>query len=187
VDVLKHSSDAAVRHSALSSIAMMPSESNRPLFAQYLRDKDEKLRAASAEGYARLRAANDLPMLEQAWKEEAKTAPRLSLAFAQVLLGDAKVSQFSPLQFLIDNLNSAAYSGVAMPFLVELARDPVVRNALYPALPGATKAEKIGLAHVLARSGDQQSIPALQKLSIDKDTDVAEEGLRALRTLQAKM
>jgi HEAT repeat protein len=186
-DILKHATDAGVRHAALSSIAMMPAESSRPLYAQYLHDKDEKMRAAAAEGYARLRVAKDLPMLEQAWKDEGKTAPRLSLAFAQVMLGDTTVSPFSPLQYLIDNLNSAAYSGVAMPFLVELARDSAVRNALYPALPGATKDEKIGLAHVLARSGDQQSIPALQKLSTDKDSDVAEEGLRALRTLQARM
>jgi HEAT repeat protein len=186
-DVLKRASDAGVRRVALTSIAMMPAESSRPLYAQFLHDKDEKLRAASAEGYARLRDAKDLPMLEQAWRDEGKIAPRLSLAFAQAMLGKTEISQFSPLQFLIDNLNSAAYSGVAMPFLVELARDDSVRNSLYPALPNATKDEKIGLAHVLARSGDKRSIPELQKLSTDKDAEVAQEGLRALRTLQAKM
>jgi HEAT repeat protein len=186
-DVLKNAGDPSLRAAALSAIAMMPAETNRPLFAQYLHDKDERLRAAAAEGYGRLHQPTDLPMLQKAWKEEGKSAPRLSLAFAQVMLGQTQVSPFSPLQFLIDNLNSATYSGVAMPFLVELARDASVRAALYPALPGATKAEKIGLAHVLARSGDQQSIPALQKLSLDKDADVAQEGLRALRTLQAKI
>jgi HEAT repeat protein len=186
-DILKHSSDAGVRRAALTSIAMMPAESSRPLYAQYLNDKDENLRAAAAEGYARLHDPKDLPMLEQAWKDEGKTSPRLALAFAQVMLGKRDVSQFSPLQFLIDTLDSGSYNGVAMPYLVELARDAAVRTALYPALTGATKAEKIGLAHVLARSGDQQSIPALQKLSTDKDSDVAQEGLRALRTLQARM
>ena len=45
------------------------------------------MRAAAAEGYARLRNPDDLPMLEQAWKDEGKTPPRLSLAFAQVMLG----------------------------------------------------------------------------------------------------
>jgi HEAT repeat protein len=186
-EILKSSGDAGVRHAALTSIAMMPAESNRPLFEQYLHDKDEKLRAAAAEGYGRLHNPKDLPMLEQTWKDELKTAPRLSLAFAQVMDGKTEVSQFSPLQFLIDNLNSSAYNGVAMPFLVELARNDGVRGSLYPALPGATKDEKIGLARVLARSGDQQSIPALQALSADKDSEVAQEGLRALRTLQAKM
>jgi hypothetical protein len=40
---------------------------------------------------------------------------------------------------------------------------------------------------VLAQSGDQESVAHLRKLSIDPDTDVAQEGLRALRTLQARL
>ena len=67
-------------------------------------------------------------MLEQAWKDEGKTSPRLSLAFAQVMLGKTEMSEFSPLQFLINNLNSASYNGEALPFLVELARDRSVRQ-----------------------------------------------------------
>ena len=63
------------------------------------------------------------------------------------------------MQFLINNLNSAAYNGEAFPLLVELARDAQVRKALYGALGTGTKDEKIGLARVLARSGDQESIP----------------------------
>ena len=80
---------------------------------QYLHDKDEKLRAAAAEGFARLRNPADSPMLEKAWKDEGKPSPRLSLAFAQVMLGKTELSEFSPLQFLINNLNSAAYKGEA--------------------------------------------------------------------------
>jgi HEAT repeat protein len=186
-DVLKTSGDIAVRRAALTSIAMLPEESSRPLYTQYLHDKDEKLRAAAAEGFARLRAATDLTMLDEAWKDEGKAPPRLSLAFALVMLGRTEVSEFSPLQFLIDNLNSAAYNGIALAYLVELAREDPVRQAIYGALPKGTKDEKIGLAHVLARSGDQQSIPELQKLSNDKDAEVAQEGLRALRVLQARM
>jgi len=186
-DVLKSSSDIGVRRAALTSIAMLPAESSRPLYAQYLHDKDDKLRAAAAEGFARLRAAGDLAMLDQAWKDEGKTPPRLALAFALAMLGKTEVSEFSPLQFLMDDLNSAAYGGVALAYLVELARDAPVRQAIYDALPKGTKDEKIGLAHVLARSGDQQSIAALQKLSNDKDAEVAQEGLRALRILQARM
>ena len=90
------------------------------------------MRAAAAEGYARLRDPADLPMIEKAWKDEGKIAPRLSLAFALVMLGKTELSEFSPLQFLIDNLNSAAYNGVAFPFLVELARDSAVRRRSTP-------------------------------------------------------
>ena len=185
--VLTHARDAKVKRAALTAIAMLPSETSRGLYAQYLQDKDDQMRAAAAEGYARLRNADDLPMLEKAWQDEGKTAPRLSLAFAQVMLGKAEIAEFTPLQYLIDTLNSASYKGVALPFLVELARDGPIRKALYGPLETGTKDEKIGLARVLARSGDKESIPHLQKLGNDKDADVAQEGLRALRTLQARL
>jgi HEAT repeat protein len=187
VDVLNHSRDARVRREALTAIAMLPVPSSRPLYAANLHDKDDRMRAAAAEGYARLRDQADLPMLEKAWQEEGKAAPRVSLAFALVMLGKTELSEFSPLQFLINNLNSAAYSGVAMPFLVELARDTGVRQALYGPLATATKDEKIGLARVLARSGDGGSVAPLEKLSKDSDPAVAEEGLRALRTLRSRL
>jgi HEAT repeat protein len=185
-DVLKRAHDAKVKRAALTSIAMLPSEKSRGLYAQYLHDKDDRMRAAAAEGYARLRHADDLPMLEKAWRDEGKTSPRLSLAFAQVMLGKTEVAEFSPLRYLIDELNSAAYKGEAFPFLVELARDAQVRQALYAPLETGTKDEKIGLAGVLARSGDRESIPHLEKLSHDTDADVAQEGLRSLRSLQAR-
>ena len=186
-DALRRARDVKVKRAALTSIAMLPDPASRPLYAQYLRDKDEKLRGAAAEGFARLRDANDLGMLEKAWQDEGKTSPRLSLAFAQVMLGRKDLSEFSPLQFLINNLNSAAYNGVALPFLVELARDEGVRMALYAPMSTGTKDEKIGLARVLARSGGPESVAPLQKLSGDSDAEVAQEGLRALRTLQARL
>lgn len=186
-DALKRARDVKVKRAALTSIAMLPDPASRPLFTQYLHDKDENLRGAAAEGFARLRDPNDLATIEKAWQDEGKTSPRLSLAFAQVMLGRKDLSEFSPLQFLINNLNSAAYNGDALPFLVELARDEGVRQALYGPLSTGTKDEKIGLARVLARSGDSQSLAPLQKLSSDSDTAVAQEGLRALRTLQSRL
>jgi HEAT repeat protein len=186
-DVLDHSRDNKVRRAALTSIAMLPTEKSRALYAQYLHDKDDKMRAAAAEGYARLRNPQDRDMLDKAWKDEGKPQPRLSLAFALVMLGSTDVSEFSPLQHLINSLNSAAYKGEAFPFLVELARDSKIRQSLYRPLQTGTKDEKIGLAGVLARSGDPSSIPELEKLTNDSDADVAREALRAKRTLQARL
>jgi HEAT repeat protein len=186
-DALKRARDVKVKRAALTSVAMLPDPANRPLYAQYLRDKDDKLRGAAAEGFARLRDPNDLEMLEKAWQDEGKTSARLSLAFAQVMLGKEDLSEFSPLQFLINNLNSAAYNGVALPFLVELARDEGVRKALFGPMSTGTKDEKIGLARVLARSGGPESVAPLQKLSGDSDAEVAQEGLKALRTLQTRL
>jgi HEAT repeat protein len=187
VDVLGRARDEKVKRSALTAIAMLPAETSRPIYNQYLRDKDEKLRAAAAEGYARLGRAEDIPMLEKAWQDEGKTAPRISLAFALVMLGKTEISEFSPLQSLINNLNSAAYKNVALALLVELARNAKVREQLYRPLQAGTKDEKMGLSNVLAASGDQASVAELEKLSHDPNTDVAKEALRAMRTLQARL
>ena len=186
LDALNRAPDAKVRRAALTAIAMLPDEKSRPTYARFLADKDERMRGAAAEGYARLKSPADLPMLEAAWKQESKSSPRLSLAFALVTLGKTELSEFSPLQFLINSLNSAAYSGEALPFLIETARELPVRQALYQPMRSGTKAEKIGLAQALAHSGDETSIPELQRLAKDPDPEVAQEGLRAQRTLQAR-
>ena len=187
VDVLNRTRDAKVRRAGLTAIAMLPAESSRALYARYLTDKDDKLRAAAAEGYARLRNPADLPMLEKAWQDEGKTPARLGLAFAQVMLGKIEGGEFSPLTYLINTLNTSSYHDVAQAYLVELARDDRVRAALYAPLDNGTKDEKVGLARVLARSGDKGSVPHLQKLSNDPDNEVAQEGQRALRALQARL
>ena len=54
-------------------------------------------------------------------------------------------------------------------------------------LTGATKDEKIQMSIVLARSGDRDSIPYLETLSMDSNPDVASEGIRSLRTLRARL
>ena len=123
-------------------------------------------------------------MIQKAWQDEGKTPTRLALAFAQVMLGVRVLGEFSPLQYLINNLNSAFYRDVAYAYLVEVSRDPQVRTTLYPTLETGTKDEKISLARVLGHSGDKDSIPRLEKLSNDPDAQVAQEGLRALRTLK---
>lgn len=183
-DDLNHGRDIRVRRAALEAISMLPEESNRPLYGQYLNDKDEKLRAAAAEGYARLGNPADLPTVQKAWDDETKTSPRLSLAFAEVAMGKTELSEFSPLQFLVNNLDSSAFNGIAKPFLVELARKEAVRQLLYGPLQTGTKEEKIGLAYVLGLSGGPSSIAPLQKLTNDPDPDVAQAALTAVRNLQ---
>ena len=54
-------------------------------------------------------------------------------------------------------------------------------------LTGATKDEKIQLGTVLARSGETRQLPYLETLSMDPDKDVAQEGIRDLRTLRARL
>ena len=187
LDVLQHSRNIKVKRDALTSLAMLPDQQSRGVFGQYLHDKDEGMRAAAAEGFGRLRSPSDLPMIDAAFKDENKMAPRLALAFAEVMLGKTEISEFSPYQLLINTVNSVGYRGVAYAYLVELSRNPVLRPPLYRAADAGTKDEKIYLARVLAASGGQDAVPCLEKLSHDGDDQVAEEGLRALRTLKARL
>jgi len=186
-EVLEGARNNRIRRAALTSIAMLPDESSRPLYQRYVRDSDALTRAAAAEGFARLRNAADAPMLDGYFREEGKMNPRLSLAFALVMVGESEMSELSPLRYLVNTLNSSSFYGVAEPFLVELARDAEVRTALYPALKSGTKMEKIRLAHVLARSGDEQTVPHLEALLGDRDPEVSKEGAEALLVLRASL
>ncbi len=176
-----------VRRAALTAIAMLPDEQNRKVFAAYLQDKDDGLRGAAAEGFGRLGNPGDLPIIEKAFNEEKKVSPRLSQAFALVLLGRTELTEFSPLQYLVNTLNSSSWQGAARALLIELARNAQVRSTLEYALRKGTKVEKIQLAQILATSGDSKTLPALEELGKDADADVAQEALRAMRTLKARM
>ena len=187
VNALNRAHTPKVRRAALSAIAMIPDESSRPLLIRYLSDKDDALRGAAAEGFARLKNAADRPLIQKAYDEEGKASTRLSMAFALVSLGAVEVSEFSPLQLLVNTLNSKARQGEALGLLIELARDSKIRTALYPMMLTGTKDEKIYLARVLAACGEADAVPSLEKVSRDLDAEVAQEGLRALKSLRARL
>ena len=186
-DVLDHARTVKIRREALTTLAMIADPADHGVFLRYLSDRDDGLRAAGAEGLARLKDPADRPVLEKAFEAERANNPRLSMAFAVVSLGSRVVSEFSPLQYLINTLNSKAYRNVAISFLTELARDPEVRQAIYPILSQATRDEKTGIGVVLARSGDRDSERYLDALAKDSDPEVTQEGLRSLRILRNRI
>lgn len=184
--VLGRTSSRRVRRAALTAIAMMPDPSVRTLLAGYLNDRDPELRAAAAEGLGRLKDPADLAALQKGYDEESNALARLSMAFGLVTHGRLEMAEFSPLQFLINNLNSAARANAAKALLTEAARDAAVRGLLVSALARATRDEKIGLAEVVAASGDANDEPALEALTKDSNVDVASAAVRALRILRAR-
>jgi HEAT repeat protein len=186
-DVLARTHSLKVRRAATESLAMLGDPADHALFERNLTDNDDALRAAGAEGLARLKNPADLPTLDKAFNAEHKLSPRLSIAFAMVALGKLDLGEFGPLRYLVNTLNQRAYQGVAIAFLTELARDLPVRQAIYPMLPSATKDEKIQLGIVLSRSGDKDSLPYLEALQMDPDQEVAQESIRSLRTLRARL
>jgi HEAT repeat protein len=188
-DAMDRSRNSRVRHAALSAMAMMPEPSIRPVFTSYLTDKDEGMRTAAVEGLARLRDPSDQPAVQQTFSNENKAAPRLAQAFALASYGNHDMSEFAPLRYLVNNLNSKGYRPTAQAYLTELARDPGVRRALYPALQdaAATKDEKTGLALALSVRGDRETIPYLEALTRDPDPEVARVGMKAMQGLRARV
>jgi len=186
-DALQHARSIRVRRAALTALAMLGVPADHAIFLGYLSDKDDSLRAAAAEGLARIRNPIDRPTLDGYFKSEHRMGPRLADAFALVSLGNLDTGEFSPLRYLVNTLNVRSYQGVALAYVTELARDQKIRLAIYPMLPGATRDEKIQLCTVFARSGEKDSETYLQTLSVDPDKDVAQEAIRSLRTLRARL
>lgn len=186
-DALKHARGPKVRRAALTALAMLGTPADHAIFLGYLADKDDNLRSAAAEGLARIKNQSDRPTLEGTFKNERKMGPRLAAAFALVSLGNLDPSEFSPLRYLINTLNVRSYQGVALAYLTELSRELNVRLAIYPMLPRATRDEKIQLCTVFARSGEKDTLPYLETMSVDPDHEVAQEAVRSLRTLRARL
>jgi len=176
-----------VRRAALGALGMIPDESNRALFEKYINNRDEGLRASAAEGIGRLRKAEDLPRIEKMFNDERKKTAQLSLAFAAVLLGRSDLRQFSPLDYLLSSLNNSNWSGVAAPFLEELARNRAVRESLYPNIAQRTSLEKIELARILALAGDQATVKVLEDLARDPDAQVGLVASRWLGVLRNRL
>lgn len=177
-----------VRRAAVLALAQIAQPDIRNQFLALLGDPDENIRAAAAEGLGRLANPQDAAAIDKAWSAEKKILARLALAFAKVRLGNRETGSFSPLSYLVNNLNQRAWRGVALPYLSELALDRAVRSSLYVlAGTGATRDEKTGIAQALANSGGEDSVAVLEKLSRDEDAEVAREALRALRILRGRL
>ena len=176
-----------IRRAALEALAMLAIPRDRELFQQYLKNSDPELRASALEGLGRLREPEDYPALEAAYNEQnADWHVHLAAAFALVNEGKVDTSEFSPLPYLLENLNVKSRAYVANAYLMELARREDVRAALVKVLPGATKDQKIALCSILGSSHADDAIPVLNGLAKDLDPDVAFAASRALRILEAR-
>ncbi|MEP6717369.1 MAG: HEAT repeat domain-containing protein [Terriglobia bacterium] len=179
--------NSKAERSALAALALMPDVNDRALLTVYVSSKDDKMRAFAAEGLGRFSDPSDGPVLEKIWKEEEKMLPRLAAAFGLVEEGNLSLADDAPFRYLINTLNSAAYHDVAVAYLTEAARKLNVRDALYKPLDQGSRDEKIQLSRILAASGDETSVLWLEKISRDTDSEVAQEGLRAVRSLRARL
>lgn len=186
-DVFDHARNQKVKRVAATTLAQLARPEDRAYFLMWLNDRDDLIRAAGAEGLGRLKIAQDRPALEMALKSERILAPRIAEAFGVVSLGNLDTAELSPFSYLIDSLNAKSSRADGQPYFIELARDPEVRRTIYTYIPKASKEVKMSLCYILSVSGDKDSIPVLEMLSMDPDAQVAQEGIRGLRSLRARL
>ena len=175
------------RAAALEAIAMIGAPESRGLFEQNLESRDDKIRGYAAEGLGRTGTADSIPKIESLYQSEGNQRARLGEAFALVRLGKRETTEFSPLTYLFNTLNSAAWHDYAETYLRELCREEEVRKQLRAKIPGATRSEKMGLARILAFEGTAADREIIDALAHDRDAAVAEEGIKAARAMSAKL
>lgn len=183
---LTNARNLRIRRAALAALATLAGPDDRPVFQKYRESQDADLRASALEGLGRIREPEDTPAITQAYDEkDADSKVHLAAAFALVDEGKVDTSEFSPLSYLVENLELKAHSDAATAYLTELAHREDVRKALFPLVEHATKDQKIALCSIFAGSQSDDVIPTLNTLARDIDSDVAFAASRALRIVQA--
>lgn len=180
--IIENTDKDRIRRQAMIALAKIPGNGQRNLFLRFLTDKDKGMRAAAAEGLARVGHPDDLRVVDHHFSLEKSTSAKLSLAFAAALMGN-----LVRLDYLVEGLNSKVHRLEARPFLVELSRNTEVLKRLYIPLSTGTVPQRRHLAFVLSRSGTAESLPHLQNLTRDSNNDVASAAIEAMRVLQARL
>lgn len=186
-EVFSRGRSAKSRAAALEAIAMIGSPESKGLFVQNLDSREPALRGLAAEGLGRIGAKDQAAKLKALYQDEGSGRARLGQAFALVLLGNRESAEFSPLTYLFNALNSSAWRDFAGAYLRELSRDEEIRKGLRERVASATKAEKIELARILAAEGNREDRAALDAIGHDRDPEVAQEGIKATRLLNARL
>lgn len=186
-EALQTARNVKVQRAALSAIGKIPDPASRDLYEHFLNDHDADLRGDAAEGFARLKDPKDFERIEKSYADEIKPSAKLGFAFAAVAMGKLDVGPNAPLRYLVSQLKSKFYSGVAQGYLIELLRDQKVREAVYQILPDTRKEEKVQLAQIFGVSGEADTVKYLEGLEADPSSEVKSEAVRAMSTLKARI
>lgn len=176
-----------IRRAALEALAMLGQPEDRDLFKQYASDKDALLRSSALEGLGRIREPEDTPLLEAAFNQgEIDWRIHAAAAFGLVNEGNVDTGEFSPLSFLVENLDMKARQDVAQAYLTELCRRAAVRQAVLPMIKNASAQQKIAFCNILSESQSDDVVPVLSTLTRDINPDVSLAASRSLKIVQAR-
>lgn len=182
---IENARNLKIRRAALSALAMLAIPADRTIFRQYVMNGDPELRTAALEGLGRVREPEDTPTLQASYDEaNADWRIHLGAAFALVNEGNVSTEEFSPLLYLVENLNSHSRADTADAYLRELIHREEVRKNIVAVLPEASRTQKSALCWIFADSHSDDLLPALTRLGTDPDGEVAITAKRAAHVLQ---
>jgi HEAT repeat protein len=184
---VENARNVKIKRAALSALAMLALPDDRTIFRQYAINSDAGLRAAALEGLGRLREPEDTPTLQTSYDEaNADWRIHLAAAFALVTEGNVSTDEFSPLRYLVENLNSRQRADAANAYLKELIHREEVRKNIVKTLDEATKAQKLALCWIFGESHSDDIMPALQQLASDSDGEVETAAKRAEHVVKSR-
>ena len=182
---IQNARNLKIRRAGLGALAMLAIPDDRPLFKQYVVNGDADLRTASLEGLGRIREPEDTPLLQANYDQpEADWRIHLSAAFALVSEGNVSTEEFSPLLYLVENLNSRQRADSAKAYLGEVLRREDVRRAVIKTLPEDSRTQKTALCWIFADIHTPDLLPALDQMGRDPDLEVSTSARRAAHVIQ---
>jgi HEAT repeat protein len=179
--IYENNPDQKTREKALEGLAYLGNRISVPLFIKALWSVDDPMRTHAAEGLAHAADPKSLPEIQKAISVEKKADPKLAMEFALAAMG-----QKDYFSVMVDEVGSKLRGHVAQAYLRELTQEPDSPSLLYPYLNHSSAAVRKGLCSVLMFTGDRSSLPEVERLSRDSDSDVATEALRAMRAIRAR-
>ena len=182
---IENARNSKIRRAAFSALAMLAIPEDRAIFRQYAMNGDAELRTAALEWLGRVREPEDTPTLQANYNEaNVDWHIHLAAAFALVNEGNVSTDNFSPLLYLVENLNSGARADAADAYLKELIHREDVRTNIVKTLPEATHAQKIALCWIFADSHSTDMLPTLTQLGSDPDGQISIAAKRAALLIQ---
>ncbi len=157
---------------ALEALARIADPSSVPLFKERLGEGDVEVRRLSAEGLGRVGNPADVDALETAAGNESSEVVRLAMTFALQKGGRNVIPR------LVESLAHDQVAAQAAGYLLELG--PSIAGLLVPHLTDPTVRIRARVATILGGIGGPDAIAPLQRLTKDRDKDVALAAARAV-------
>lgn len=179
--IFQNNMDRKTKEKALEGLAYLGDPVSEPIFIKAVWSQNKSFRISAAEGQGRVGDKKVVPDLQKAEAMEKDGDTRLAMEFALIDLGKDDY-----LKSMIEELSTKLHGDLAQGYLIELSRKPEFLAKLYPYLVSQDATIRRKLATVLVYTGDSTSIPPLEQLSHDPNTDVASAALRALRATRAR-